>query len=110
MSEKIKLVRNDTAPAIVVTIRDEVTGSTINISGASARLYFRQLGAQELQATVIGTLLDPENGVCAFYPSANPDMLSGPAGDYQGEVEITYADGTIQTVYTLLKFKVREDF
>jgi hypothetical protein len=37
-------------------------------------------------------------------------MLSGPAGEYEGEVEITFADGQIQTVYDVLKFKVREDF
>jgi hypothetical protein len=37
-------------------------------------------------------------------------MLQGEAGDYEGEIEITFADGQVQTVYDLLKFKIREDF
>jgi hypothetical protein len=37
-------------------------------------------------------------------------MLQGDPGDYEGEIEITFPDGQIQTVYDPLKFKVREDF
>jgi hypothetical protein len=37
-------------------------------------------------------------------------MLTGAAGDYEGEIQITFSDGQIQTVYDLLKFKVRSDF
>jgi hypothetical protein len=37
-------------------------------------------------------------------------MLAGEAGDYQGEIEITFADSQIQTVYDFLKFKIRQDF
>jgi hypothetical protein len=37
-------------------------------------------------------------------------MVLGEAGDYEGEIQITFVDGTIQTVYDLLKFKLREDF
>jgi len=37
-------------------------------------------------------------------------MLAGEAGDYEGEIQITFADTTVQTVYDLLKFKLREDF
>jgi hypothetical protein len=32
------------------------------------------------------------------------------AGDYEGEIEISYSDGSKQTVFDLLKFKLREDF
>ena len=32
------------------------------------------------------------------------------AGTFTGEIEVTYADGGIQTVYDQLKFKVREDY
>jgi hypothetical protein len=41
----------------------------------------------------------------------NPTTLSVPAGDYEGEIEVTFpSGGGIQTVYDLLKFKLREDF
>ena len=110
MSEKIRLVQNDTRPSIVVTLSDEKTGTRLNITGATVRLYFRRVGFTELQATVTASITDAENGICVFFPSTAPEMLAGEAGDYEGEVEITFGDGTIQTVYGLLKFRVREDF
>jgi hypothetical protein len=45
-----------------------------------------------------------------FFPASDPAMLQGAPGDYEGEIEITFVDTTVQTVYDLLKFKVREDF
>jgi hypothetical protein len=110
MAEKIKLVRNDTRPAIVVTITNETTGLPINITGATPRLKFRAAGATVLTATLEGTVTNGPIGECAFFPAAYPQMLSGEAGDYEGEIEVTYSDGQIQTVYDILKFKVREDF
>jgi hypothetical protein len=110
MSEKIKLVKDDTRPALVCTLTDETTQAPINISGATVRLKFRQVGSTSLQATVTGAVVDGPAGQVAFYPASAPEMLQGPAGDYEGEIEITFADDQVQTVYDLLKFKVREDF
>lgn len=110
MAEKIKLVQGDTRPSIVCTLTDSTTGLPIGLSGATVRLYFKAAGADTLTATVVGSITDPSNGVVVFFPSTAPQMLQGEAGDYQGEIEITFADGTIQTIYDLLKFKVREDF
>jgi hypothetical protein len=45
-----------------------------------------------------------------FDCSDEPTSLDGAPGDYEGEIEITFADSTIQTVYDLLKFKLRQDF
>jgi len=37
--------------------------------------------------------------------------MAGEAGDYEGEIQITFASGGgVQTVYDLLKFKMRQDF
>jgi len=111
MSEKIKLVRNDTKPAIVCTITDETTGSAISLTTASeVSLKFRAAGSDTLQATVTGVITNAASGIVTFFPSSAPEMLTGDAGDYEGEIEITFADGTVQTVYDVLKFKVREDF
>lgn len=110
MAEKIRLVQGDTRPALVCTITDDVTGEAMNISGATVRLKFRAAGATNLTATVQGVVTDGNNGVCVFYPASAPAMLQGEPGDYEGEIEITFTDGQIQTVYDLLKFKVREDF
>lgn len=110
MAEKIRLVQGDTRPALVCTITDDVTGEAIGLTGATVRLKFRAAGATNLTATVTGVVTDAANGVCVFYPATAPAMLQGDPGDYEGEIEITFSDGQIQTVYDLLKFKVREDF
>lgn len=110
MAEKIKLVQGDTRPAIVCTITDDTTGQAMNLTGAVVRLKFRAAGATELTATVVGSVTDGANGVVVFFPASAPEMLQGEAGDYEGEIEITFSDNQVQTVYDLLKFKVREDF
>lgn len=108
MADKIKLVQGDTRPALVVTLTDEVTGLPINITGATPRLKFRKAAAATLTATLDGTVTDGANGQVAFFWTQ--DALAGEAGDYEGEIEITFGDGTVQTVYEILKFKVRQDF
>lgn len=110
MTDKIKLVQDDTRPALVCTITDDVTSAAIDITGATALLKFRALGSATLQATVTGSITNGPNGQVTFYPASNPAMLTGDAGDYEGEIQITFSDGQIQTVYDVLKFKVRSDF
>ena len=110
MTEKIKLVQGDTRPAIVCTITDATTGTAINLTGCSIVLKFREVGLDTLQATIPGFVLDGAAGSVVFYPASNPLMLEGEPGDYEGEIEIVFPDGQIQTVYQPLKFKVRGDF
>lgn len=110
MAEKIKLVQGDTRPALTCTITDDTTGAAVDISGATIVLKFRAAGATTLTATVSGTVSNGPAGQVVFFPASSPEMLQGEPGDYEGEIEITYADSQVQTVYDLLKFKVREDF
>jgi hypothetical protein len=110
MSEKIKLVQGDTRPALVCNLTDDTTGLAVDITGATAVLKFRATGATELQATVPGAITDGANGQVTFYPASAPEMLQGAAGDYEGEIEVTFSDTQIQTVYDVLKFRLREDF
>jgi hypothetical protein len=110
MSDKIKLVQNDTRPALVCALTDTNTGLPITLTGASLVLKFRAAGTTTLQATVPGVVTDALNGGCVFYPASAPEMLTGAPGDYEGEIQITFSDGQIQTVYDTLKFRVRGDF
>lgn len=107
---RIRLVQGDTRPPLVVTLTDEETGAPISLSGATVRLKFRQVGSSELKATLVGSVTDAANGVVAFSWATVPDSLSGAPGDYEGEIEITFGDSTIQTVYDLLKFRLRQEF
>lgn len=108
MAEKIKLVQGDTRPALVTTLTDETTALPINIAGATVMLKFRASGATVLTDTMIATVTDGANGVCVFQWSVL--ALAGAPGDYEGEIEITFADGKVQTVYDILKFKLRKEF
>lgn len=110
MSEKIRLVQNDTAPALTVNLTDTTTNAAINVTGATVRLKFRAAGAEVLRGTLIGSVTNGAGGVVVFFWSDDPTILNGDAGDYEAEIEITFADNTIQTVFDLLKFKLRQDF
>ena len=126
MSTKIRLVQGDTKPAIVVSLTDEVSGSPIGLNTTTVRMFFRALGETTILTTLTGTLLAGRVTDDGTVDSTAPYDVSGsggrvqfnwgstdlvqPAGDYEGEIEITYADGAKQTVFDLLKFKLREDF
>lgn len=109
--DKLKLVRNDTAPNISCTIVNGDTNTPIDLTSATGVLLkVREVGLDTLQATVPGTIINPTGGIVLFLPSTVPEMLSGEPGNYEGEIEITFNNGTIQSVYNVLKFKLRQDF
>jgi hypothetical protein len=104
MAEKIKLVQGDTRPVLRVTITDDA-GVAIPVSAAT--LKFREAGASTLKATITGVIIDGPNGVVDFTWT---NTALDTAGEFEGEVEFTPSTGGTQTVYDLLKFKVREQF
>ena len=124
MTDRIKLVKGDTRPQIVVSLKTS-SGTAIDCTGATVRFYFRKEGSSAVLTTITGALLTGfidstgalittgyttpgSGGRAAFSWPAN--ALNVEAGNYEGEVELTFADTTIQTVYDVLKFKVRADF
>ena len=110
MANIIKLVQGDSRPALVVTLTDQTTGNPCNLTGATVVLKFREVDSDVLTATVPGAVVDALAGVCVFNWAQSPNSLSGEPGVYEGEVEITYNDGTIQTVFDTLKFLLRAQF
>jgi hypothetical protein len=56
-----------------------------------------------------GTVTDGAAGLVVFQMSEL--SMAGEPGDYEGEIQVTFASsGGVQTVYDLLKFKMRQDF
>ncbi len=110
MAEKIKLVQGDVnRPQVQATITDENTGNIVDITGATVLLKFRKVGATTLQDTMTGAVTDGAAGLVVFQMSEL--SMAGEAGDYEGEIQVTFASGGgVQTVYDLLKFKMRQDF
>lgn len=108
MAEKIKLVQGDTRPQIKASLMDDTTGLPIDLQGATVRLKFRAAGEAVVLSVLTGVIVDTINGQVVFlWPEGALDV---DAGDYEGEIEITFSDTTVQTIFDTLKFKVREQF
>lgn len=120
-SETINLVTGDTLPELTFTLRDSNTAASgqtldpnnsatwapINVSGGAVRLRLRELGSTTVKSTLICTITDGSAGkVSTDFPAGTLDT----AGTFEGEIEITFSSGGIQTVYDLIKLKVRSDF
>lgn len=108
MAEKIKLVQGDTYPQVQLVLTDENTGDPIDLTGATVTLHFRAVGDTTALFSRTGTVTNGPQGQAVIAWQAGD--LSVPAGEYEGEVEAYWAsNGARQTVYDLLKFRVRED-
>jgi hypothetical protein len=129
MAEKIKLVQGDTRPQIKVVITDDTTGSIVDISGSSVLMKFRATGTTTNLFTLTGYLQSgiedadgnvTQSAVGETYAIAGSggrvafQFLTGQLnidpGTYEGEVEVTFSDSSIQTVYVPIKFQLRAQF
>lgn len=129
MAGKIRLVRNDTRPQLVFSLTNEqsLTNDPIDLSDPAITMLFkfRKAGDTAYKNAMPvyplpGIVLD--DGSVDFTPPYDTLGLGGrcymnwdataldEAGDYEGELEITFGDGSIQTAFEILKFTVREDF
>jgi len=120
-SDTLNLVAGDTLPELTFTLKDSNTAATgksldadnsdtwapINVTGATVVLRLRALGGTTLKTTLTCTVTDGANGkVATDFPVGTLDT----AGTFEGELELTFPNGGIQTVNDLIKFKVRSDF
>lgn len=120
-SQTLKVVAGDTLPALTFTLRDSnqaASGATldendsdtwapINITSADVVLRIREIGDTTLVDTLTGTVTDGAAGeVMVDFSSTTFET----AGEFEGELEVTFSGGGIQTVVDLIKFKVRASF
>jgi hypothetical protein len=109
MTERIKLVRNDTGPQIKLTLTNELTDLPIDLTGASVTLHFRAVDTE----TVLFSrpaFINPataSQGICIIEWAVG--NLNVEAGDYEGEIEVVLSSGLRETIFSLLKFRVREE-
>jgi|TARA_R100000479_G_scaffold174300_1_gene122242 hypothetical protein len=110
MAETIKLVKGDELPQIVLTLTDDTANSPLDLSLASTSvsIKFRKRGSTTTLST-INTVKDGAgtNGKVIFNFAGG--VLDVDPGEYEGEIVIDYSgNGTnVQTVYEVLKFRVR---
>lgn len=106
----IRLVRGDSKPLIIITLTDDITGQPINLSSpnTSVVVRFRQAGTTNVLSTINTTkLMGGMSGRVQFDFSGG--VLDVEPGAYEGEVQIDF-NGEPQTVYDILRFRVRENF
>ena len=111
----------DTLPAIELTLKDKNTAASglvldpddsstwapIDISGATVRMRLREVGGTAIVDTRIFSVVNGTQGTATSNLSTTTFATSG---TYEGEIEITHANNSIQTVFDLVRFKVRDDF
>jgi len=104
----IKLVRNDTGPQLRLTLTDSLTGSVVDLTGATVTLHLRAVDTTTVLVSRNATIAAPLTGVAVIAWQATDLDLA--AGEYEGEVETLLASGLRETIFGLLQFTVREDF
>ena len=104
----IKLVRNDTGPQLRLTLTDSLTGSAVDLTGATVTLHIRAIDTTTVLVSRNATIAAPLTGVAVIAWQATDLDLD--AGEYEGEVETVLASGLRETIFDLLQFTVREDF
>ena len=110
MSNVIKLVQGDNLPEVTLTLTDAQTAEPLDLSAVTTTIVvkLRALGGTSVLSTLACS--KPNGGadgvVMFFFPNGTLDI---PAGQYQGEIEISF-NGQILTVYDLLQFTLRAEF
>ena len=120
-SYTLDLVQGDTLPQLTMTLRDanmaaagkvldpedSSTWAPINITGGTVRLKLRVAGAQEVKETLVGFATDAATGQVTFVFT---DTTLSDVATLEGEIEYTDANDDIQTVYDLIRLRVRAQF
>lgn len=119
-SDTVNMVTGDTLPELNFSLKDSSTAASgkqldefdsttwapLQIANSSIKLRIRKVGTTNILQTVNCTQVgDGTTGQI----TANLTAFDQ-AGTYEGELEITFSGGGKQTVYDLIKFKVRSDF
>jgi|TARA_R110000772_G_scaffold226188_1_gene336862 hypothetical protein len=105
-----QLVQGDQAPQIQAVLTRDDDGSVIDFSGGTCALKFRAKGTSTILFTLAAADVGGnfQVGIAVF--SFSGTQLDIPEGYYEGEIEITYSSGTVETVFAILEFYLRADF
>jgi len=105
-----QLVQSDQAPQVQAVLTRQDDSSVIDFSGGSCALKFRAKGTTTILFTLAAADVGGNfaAGIAVFSFSGTQLDLS--EGYYEGEIEITYDGGTVETVFQVLDFYVRADF
>ena len=105
-----QLVKSDQAPQIRAVLKREDNDAVVDFENGSCALKFRKKGTTSVLFTLAASDVGDnfKDGIAIF--SFSGTNLHQDAGYYQGEIEVTYASGVIETLYEILEFYLRDDF
>jgi hypothetical protein len=107
----IYLVKDDNGTQVECIVTRDNTGLPVDLTGATALLKFRRVGTSTILFTLTNISddqVDLEAGQAVFqFSAANLDL---PGGLYEAEVEVTFLNSNIETIYEIIDFQVRDDF
>jgi hypothetical protein len=112
MADVFYYVRRDTGPQLQLSFTDEDTGAPTNLHGGTVKMHFRAAGEESILYTkTLYVNPDPTEAAkgIAIVNWGTTD-LDYEAGAYEGEIEVVLSTGIRETIYEILKFKIREDF
>lgn len=102
---KLKLVQNDTRPILKFVITQN--GLPVDLTGATVKIYLINSDTSAVKINGSScTIIDAVNGVCRYSLTSTD---TNTVGNYSGEVEITFSDGTKQTGYKQFSVIIRDD-
>lgn len=109
--DTLYLVQGDNGTQVKIEITRDDTGLPVDLTGATPTLKFKKKNTGNVLASINSAVTDLDDlaaGIAIFQFTS--ETLDINAGDYVAEVEVTFDDGTIETIYEELQFTVREDY
>ena len=109
--DTLYLVQGDNGSQVKIVLTRDDTGEPVDLTGATATLKFKKRNSPTILSSINSSTFessDLEAGIAIFV--FNSTALDIASGNYVGEVEITFSNGTIETVFEQLEFLIREDY
>ena len=109
--DTLYLVQGDNGSQLKVVLTRDDTGAAVDLTGATVTLKFKKRNNSNVLSSINSSVVDAaylEAGIAIFF--FDSDDLDISSGDYVGEVEVTFSNGYIETVFEQLEFLVREDY
>lgn len=102
------LVQGDTGAQIKVTLSRQGSNDIIDLSNDTVVLKVRKEGDSVNTFEVVGSVSSAAVNKIIFVPGT--DLLNISPGTYYGEIEITYPNSRVESVYEIVTIYIREDY
>lgn len=98
----LSIVQGNTAPDIYITVQRN--GNVVDLTGCTVDLILSLSGTIKNSGHQTCTIQDADAGIVSYQPAIN-DFDT--AGDYLGDVKITYSDSSVEICREQLSINVR---